>query len=202
MISAVILAAGSSARMGQANKLMLNYQGRPLVRNVVETITSSKASEVIVVTGHEASTITAALEGLDVVFAHNASHSEGIMSSRRKGIQAATKSASGYMVCLADLPCVESYEVDQLIESFQQVRVGDCRAIVRPTHRGLPGHPIIFAGYYRPMLLSAQDGRTLVQLHGAHLTNIPWPTHHVTRDVDSPEAYRRVSAPASSIPFI
>ena len=196
MIAAVVLAAGSSRRMGRANKLLLNYRGRPLIRAVVETLLSSQVHEIVVVTGHDAALINSALDGLDVVIAHNVRHDDGLATSRRTGIQAARPDAAGYMICLADLPCLGSKELDQLIGHFLRSLLENHRAIVRPAYRGHPGHPIIFAAHHRSMLLTSDDGRTLVQQHATHLTITPWDSPHVVQDVDTPEDYRRLCTEA------
>ena len=60
----VLLAAGRSSRMGGPNKLLQDFQGRPLVRHAAEAALASGASPVVVVTGHQEAEVRGALAGL------------------------------------------------------------------------------------------------------------------------------------------
>src|ERR1700754_4804500 len=101
MLSAILLAAGSSRRMGSINKLLLPWQGQPIVAATAANILAAGIKEVIVVTGHQAPAITAALAHLPVQFVHNPRHEEGMTSSIQTGVRNTT--GNGYMICLADM---------------------------------------------------------------------------------------------------
>ncbi|MGL4974242.1 MAG: NTP transferase domain-containing protein, partial [Bosea sp. (in: a-proteobacteria)] len=79
-IAAVVLAAGRSTRMG-SNKLLETLRGKALVRHVTEAALASRASPVIVVTGHQDVQVRAALAGLEVFFIHNPHFAEGMAGS-------------------------------------------------------------------------------------------------------------------------
>src|SRR5215469_8621721 len=100
MISAILLAAGSSLRMGSVNKLLLPWQGSTIVATTTARLLAAAPEEVIVVTGHQAARIEAALDSLPVRFIHNPSFATGITSSIQKG--AGIAKGEGYMICLAD----------------------------------------------------------------------------------------------------
>jgi molybdenum cofactor cytidylyltransferase len=85
-IAAVLLAAGSSRRMGDANKLLALVGGRPLVRIAAEAALGSRAVCLVVVTGHERERVESALAGLDASFAHNPEHAAGLSTSLRAGL--------------------------------------------------------------------------------------------------------------------
>ncbi|MBW2161766.1 MAG: NTP transferase domain-containing protein, partial [Deltaproteobacteria bacterium] len=85
-IAALVLAAGESRRMGDANKLTISVDGTPMVARVVDALQQSRAQRVIVITGHEPERIKEALSGRDVEFVHNPDYAEGIGSSVRMGI--------------------------------------------------------------------------------------------------------------------
>ena len=70
-IAAIVLAAGRSTRMGAANKLLADVGGKPMLRHAVEAALASQARPVLVVTGHQADDVRAALAGLDVAFVAN-----------------------------------------------------------------------------------------------------------------------------------
>src|SRR5216110_798821 len=87
-ITAIVLAAGRSTRMGLANKLLADIGGRPMVRRVVEAALASRARPVLVVTGHQAASVKAALAGLEVAIVDNPDYAVGLSSSLKAGIGA------------------------------------------------------------------------------------------------------------------
>src|SRR5206468_6499148 len=92
-VAAVILAAGRSTRMGGPNKLLAELGGKTLVRIVAEQALASRASEVIVVTGHQAEEVDRSLVGLKVRFVRNPSFADGLASSVKAGITAVAEDA-------------------------------------------------------------------------------------------------------------
>jgi molybdenum cofactor cytidylyltransferase len=101
-VTAVVLAAGRSTRMGPVNKLLAEIGGKPMVRVTVERVLTSIARPVIVVTGHEHERIETALRGLPVLFVHNPGHAEGLASSLTTGIGAVRGDSDGVVVWLGD----------------------------------------------------------------------------------------------------
>ena len=195
-VSAIVLAAGLSRRMGAQNKLLLRYSGKPLVRYVVEAVAGSKAGEVVVVVGFEQERIREALEGLDVSFVANERYEEGMGTSIRAGVKAATDEATGYMVCLSDLPLIESEEYDRIIDAFLANHERDPQAIVIPSFEGQRGNPVVLSSFYREAML-AQQGvvgcRGIVKQHPRHITIVEMDTDHVVRDVDTIEAFEALA---------
>lgn len=192
MVAAIVLAAGASSRMGSRNKLLLPYHGKPLLAHAIESALASSVGEVIVVIGHEADLVQDVLAGYAVTTAHNAHYHSGKTSSIRVGMAAASAMATGYMICLADLPLITSAEHDRVIDVFLTVHAEDPKAIVRPVYEGQPGHPVILSAAYRQELLSTDTPhacRNVVRRRRAFVREIPWNTDHVIRDVDTQEAY-------------
>lgn len=139
-VHAVVLAAGQSSRMGGPNKLMADFSGRPLIRRTVERALAAKISGATVVTGHQAARIRAALDGLDIGVAHNPDFASGLASSLKTGIAAVPGDAAGALVVLGDMPAVSSADLDRLVAAFGK---GGGQAIVRATHGGKRGNPVI-----------------------------------------------------------
>src|SRR6185295_14743802 len=98
-IAAVVLAAGRSTRMG-SNKLLKSVEGKLMIRRTVENVLQSKASPVLVVTGHEDAKIREALVGLPVTFAHNPNYAEGLSTSLKAGISQLPPDMDGALVVL------------------------------------------------------------------------------------------------------
>ena len=107
-IAALVLAAGRSTRMGAINKLIAEIGGKPLVRIAAEQALASRASPVIVVTGHQHEQVEAALAGLPVKLVHNPDYTEGLGTSLKVGIAAVPEDADGAIVCLGDMPQVDA----------------------------------------------------------------------------------------------
>jgi molybdenum cofactor cytidylyltransferase len=139
-VHAVVLAAGRSTRMGGPNKLMALFSGVPLVRRTVERALGSKVAATIVVTGHQAERVDAALTGLAVRKVLNPAYAEGLSSSLKAGIAALPDAAAGVLVMLGDMPGVASADLDRMIEAFRQA---GGRSVVRATHNGKRGNPVI-----------------------------------------------------------
>lgn len=139
-VHAVVLAAGRSSRMGGPNKLMAHFAGKSLIRQTVERALASKVSAATVVTGHQAARIREALDGLDIGVAHNPDFATGLASSLKVGIAAVAEGATGALILLGDMPAVSSADLDRLIAAF---RKAGGQAIVRATHDGKRGNPVI-----------------------------------------------------------
>jgi molybdenum cofactor cytidylyltransferase len=139
-VHAVVLAAGRSSRMGGPNKLMAQFSGEPLIRRTVERTLASKTSGAVVVTGHQAARIQAALEGLEIVFAHNPDFASGLAGSLKAGVAALPEDAAGALIVLGDMPGVGTSDIDRLIDAF--CKTGG-QAIVRATHDGKRGNPVL-----------------------------------------------------------
>jgi molybdenum cofactor cytidylyltransferase len=150
-VAAIILAAGQSRRMGGPNKLLARFDGEPLIRRMAERATASEADPVVVVTGHRAEDISAALQGLDVRTVPNPDFAEGLATSLKVGLQAVPEEAGGALVLLADMPEITTAIIDRLIDAFR-ARSGP--AIVLPTVDGKRGNPVLWSRAFFPELMT------------------------------------------------
>jgi molybdenum cofactor cytidylyltransferase len=192
-IGAVVLAAGLSSRMG-LNKLLQDWRGKPLLRWTVEAALSSEARPVIVVTGHEAAKIEAALKGLDVQFAHNPNFRDGLSTSVKTGIAALPASADGAAILLGDMPEIRAQLIDRMIAAFSPA---DGRAICIAMHGSKRGNPVLWAKEYFPEIeaLTGDSGaKDLLLRHQEQLCEIESDSG-VLRDIDTPEALAALRAP-------
>src|SRR4051812_43563463 len=101
MLSAIVLAAGLSQRMGNINKLLLKYNGKTIIETTLENILASEVDEVIVVTGYEDEKVKDVMKLLPVTITYNEDYAKGMTTSIQCGIEGAKE--SGYMICLADM---------------------------------------------------------------------------------------------------
>lgn len=187
-VTAIVLAAGRATRMGGPNKLLAELSGRPLVRIVVEQALASKASSVIVVTGHQGAAVRAALTGLDVSFVHNPDYADGLATSVKAGISAVSPDAAGAMVCLGDMPLIDANLLDRLIGAFDPDRGA---LIAVPVNDGRRGNPVLWSRRFFGELL-ALDGDTgarhLIAKHAEAVAEVPVEGQAAFLDIDTPQA--------------
>ena len=191
-IAAIVLAAGRSTRMGPANKLLQDIDGRPMVARVVDAALASTARPVVVVTGHQAEAVQAALAGRDVTFVHNPDYATGLASSLRHGLSALPADCDGALVALGDMPRLTAGHLEQLISAFSPV---EGRAIIVPTWGGKRGNPVLWAARFFPeMKAVAGDvgARHLIGEHADLVREVESPDDAVLLDVDTPDILARL----------
>ncbi len=148
-VAAIVLAAGRSTRMGGPNKLLEMISGKPLVRIAAEQALASRASPVVVVSGHERARVEAALAGLDVRLVHNPDYPQGLSTSVKAGLAALPPESEAAIVCLGDMPQVTSALIDRLIAAFDPERNA---LVVLPTFSGKRGNPVLWSRRFFPEL--------------------------------------------------
>jgi molybdenum cofactor cytidylyltransferase len=193
-VAAIVLAAGRSSRMGDTNKLLADYRGKPLVRIAVEQALASKARPVIVVTGHQKDDVTSALAGLPVDIVHNPDYAQGLGHSLRAGVLALPKSVDGVVVCLGDMPKVTAGLIDRLIGGFDPERGN---LIVVPTSNGQRGNPVLWAKRFFADLKSVEGdigARKMIGAYAEAVTEVPVDDDAVTFDIDTPTALAALRA--------
>jgi molybdenum cofactor cytidylyltransferase len=187
-VSAVILAAGRSTRMGGPNKLLAELGGKPLVRIVTEQALASKAEDVIVVTGHQAEQVEKALQGLRVKFVRNPDFAAGLASSVKAGIGAVPQNADGAVICLGDMPLISAHLIDRLVEGFAPERGN---LIVVPVSDGRRGNPVLWSRRFFNELM-ALDGdigaRHRNARHGEAVAEVAVEGFGAFLDIDTPQA--------------
>ena len=189
-VSALVLAAGCSTRMGPVNKLLAPFGGRAMVRHVAGQIAGSSARPVVVVTGHEAERVREALDGADVSFVHNPAYREGLSGSIRAGLSALPDSVEAALVCLGDMPLVTSEHVGRLVAAFDP---DEGREICVPVFEGKRGNPVLFARrFFAEMAAVRGDtgARHLIGEYEECVCEVAMDDRAVLVDVDSPEALR------------
>ena len=193
-ISAIVLAAGESRRMGYVNKLELPVQGMPLIWRTVHTLLCSELQEIVVVVGHEAERVRAILDGLDVCVVYNEHYRQGQVSSVRAGLGAMSKPCDGMMICLSDQALLEPADIHGLIDAFANRSHG---SVLVPTHQGQRGNPVICDYGHRQSILSGDRDMGCRQFMEANPDLVY--THevevdHVVFDVDTPADYEALLA--------
>jgi molybdenum cofactor cytidylyltransferase/probable selenium-dependent hydroxylase accessory protein YqeC len=191
MISAIVLAAGESRRMGRT-KLILDWRGKPILQHVLDALGDSSAGEVILVLGHEAEAIREKIEAPKVKIVINRDYREGMSTSLRQGILAADPRAQAFVVVLADQPGINPKIIDVLILNFRQAFPG--KNVVVPVYKGRRGHPVLFGAKYREEILGLKGdvgGREILAGHPEDILSLEMDTDALLVDIDTPQDYER-----------
>jgi molybdenum cofactor cytidylyltransferase len=194
-IAAVVLAAGKSTRMG-SNKLLEPINGKHMIRRTVETVLQSRASPVIVVTGHDASRIREALEGLDVSFVNNPHYDEGLSTSLAEGVAGLPAKVDGALMVLGDMPLVPVTTLNKLIAAFDP-EAG--RSICLPVYQGERGNPVLWGRQHFHEFQGVKGDRgakVLLVVNADHVVEVPVGNEGVLTDFDTPGSLAKLRGAA------
>ncbi len=194
-VAGIVLAAGRSSRMAPHNKLLVpDRAGRPMVARVIDNLLSSAARPVIVVTGHRAEEVRAAIAGRPVQVVHAPDYVDGLSASLRAGIAAVPAQASAALVCLGDMPLVTGRMIERLIEAYDP---DEGRSVVVPTCRGKIGNPVLWDRRFFPDiagLVGDVGARPLLERHSEYVAQVELDTDAVLRDFDTVESLATLPA--------
>ena len=191
MISAIVLAAGEAKRMGQA-KLLLPWQGKPILEHVLDQLLHSQVDEIILVLGHEAKQMREKIPAQGIKIAINPDYQEGMSASLRQGLMIIDEKAEAFLVVLGDQPGISKEIINQLIQAFHRPR--HPKGIILPTYRGIRGHPVLFSSQYRQEVLKLKGdvgGRQILADHPEDILGVEMDTDDVLQDIDTPEDYQK-----------
>lgn len=195
MISAIVLAAGQSRRMG-CQKLLLPFGGHTVIAHVVGAVLGSAVEETCIVVGRGRDRIAEALAGSGVIYVTNPDSAGDMLSSVRCGLRALSPHTEAILVVLGDQPGITSTLIDEMIRAFAAAQGG----IIVPVHAGQRGHPLLLSAIYREEILTGYGDvglRGLLHAHPDAILELSAATPAVLSDIDTPQDYRRALARAS-----
>ena len=193
VVGAVLLAAGSGSRLGGRPKSLLELGGVPLIRRQLIALSGAGVDEVVVVLGHHADAIEAAVQDFPVTLARNLAPDDGQASSVRIGLQALTGKLDAVIVTLADQPMVNAQDITDLISAFK--KRGEASMVV-PRVAGEPGNPVIFEAALRDEWLAGDANAACRRWREANPGRVHWLDTDNQRyrvDIDTPEDMLRFS---------
>ena len=191
-ISAILLAAGKSERMG-AFKQLLPLGGKTFVESCVDNLLASSAAEVIVVTGHNESAVRQVLAGRRVRFAYNPNYQLGMATSIIRGFEAVSGTSAAVMIALVDQPLVATAVIDKLISEYRASN----SLILIPRHNGKRGHPILMSTRLKHDVESmdlSEGLRAVIETHALDISYVEVDSDSILVDFDYPEDYERIIA--------
>jgi molybdenum cofactor cytidylyltransferase len=189
-VAGVVLAAGSSSRLG-TNKLLIDIGGETIVRRAARRTLEAGLAPAIVVLGFEASRVAEALQGLDLVLVVNPDHASGMHSSMQAGIGQVPADCEAAVVILADMPLVTSAMSAGLVARFRR----GPEPLVISLYGDVQAPPTLYARALFPALGAAGEGcgRRVVRAHRGEAATLEW-LPSLLADLDRPDDVERVRA--------
>jgi molybdenum cofactor cytidylyltransferase len=187
-VAAIVLAAGSSRRMG-TNKLLLPLEGESLVRRTVGRCLAADFDRVVVVLGHESERVAGELSGLACDTFVNSAHARGVGTSIRAGVGCVANDADAVAIVLADMPFVTTDMLRTVTSWYRATRP----PVVVSEYGGVQAPPTLYDRALFAKLLAIPDdsgGKMVAQANGDLRVAVAFPAN-ARRDLDATDEYLR-----------
>jgi molybdenum cofactor cytidylyltransferase len=191
-IAGIILAAGTSTRMGQ-NKMLLELEGEPLVRRAARRALAAGLEPVVVVLGFEAERASAVLDDLPCECVVNPAYNGPKSASLHAGLHRLPASIDAALVILPDMVRVSTPMLAELIAGAQRLAV----PLIASRYGEVAAPPHLFRRSLFAELLAGHGeacGKDVVRRHRNEAHWVDWPTE-LLHDTDTPEDYRTTKLP-------
>ena len=191
MISAILLGAGKSRRMG-FDKLSLPWGKKTVFECCLETLLRSKVQELVIVLSLRSKGIRNLFLRKNIKVVSNPHAEAGMSTSIRRGLQAIHPRSDGILIALGDQPFLKTRTINLLIRNFAQGKGG----IIVPSFRGRRGHPVIFHKRYRKELLNLKGdvgGKFLLERYPKDVIMVPVKSEGVVKDINTWQDYKKSS---------
>lgn len=194
MIAGLLLAAGTSSRMGRAKQL-LDWKGVPLVRHVALQALNAQLVRLTVVVGFEAAAVEQALAGLDVELVRNDAFAEGQATSLRAGL-AALADADAVAVLLCDQPLVTPTLIDRIVERWEHGQRSETPPVALvPRFGEQRGNPVVLSHtlFTELQSLTGDEGaRRVLQRYRSRVDWFALDDPAIVADMDTVEEYQKM----------
>jgi CTP:molybdopterin cytidylyltransferase MocA len=192
MITAIVLAAGASSRMGR-NKMLLPFGNSTVVESAIDVLKRPGIDKTIVVLGFGREAIEPVLLRHKVELVVNPDPERGMLSSIQHALASEAAQPDGWLIALGDQPQIQPEVVDSLVQAF----IRNPQSIVVPVCEVKRGHPIIVSSRFRNEILELPETVGLNELTRRHADEILEVTVRqpgILKDIDTPEDYRELLA--------
>ena len=188
----VLLAAGSSSRLGRPKQL-LKYNNHTLLQHSLQIAIESNATRYVVVLGAHAESIKEEIDHQNIHIAVNLNWQEGMASSIHCGIKAMAEidpSVEGIIIMVCDQPHTSAILLNKLFDTYQQTN----KEIVASGYENIIGTPVFFHKNLFPELLQLtgdKGARNLIRQYADKVEVVPFPEGKI--DIDTEQDYRKLS---------
>ncbi len=189
MITAIVLAAGESKRMGEP-KLLMPWGKSAVLQTVISTLQSAGVRDILVVTGGARQQVES-LVGKTVQTIFNENYANGeMLNSIQIGLKEKMREASAALICLGDQPQIQERSVREIIETWNQHR----GRIIVPSYEKQRGHPWLIARELWDEIMAMRAPKSMRDFLNKHKNEIFYveaDTPSVLQDLDTPEDYAK-----------
>ncbi|MFC2061100.1 NTP transferase domain-containing protein [Elusimicrobiota bacterium] len=189
-ITAIILAAGESARMGSP-KALLKIEDKNFIDIIREKLMEAGISDICLVLGAGAGDVKSNLntDGLNIKI--NENWEKGQLSSLKTGLKGVSDQANAVMMCLIDHPQVQLETIKKLIVGFMDTKAD----IVIPQYQERGGHPVIYNKTVFKALMEApldKGARVIAKDSQYNILKVDVDDPYIRQDIDTPEEYNQI----------
>jgi molybdenum cofactor cytidylyltransferase len=187
-ISAIILAAGQSKRMGQP-KMLLPWQDTTVLGKVIETLQQAEVQDILVITGSARNEVEKIVAGYKLRTTYNHDFaSDEMLRSIQLGLQGQKTQSEATLICLGDQPQAEEGSVRKVCNAFRQNK----SSIVVPSYQLRRGHPWLIARELWDEVLqmcAPESMRDFLNVHRDDIFYVEHDSPSILQDLDTPADY-------------
>lgn len=189
MISAIILAAGQSKRMGRP-KMLLPWGKLTVIEHVVVTFLNAGVEDIVVVTGGASEQVEQAIDRYPVRKVHNSEYESGeMLSSLQRGLREMPEQSQATLIGLGDQPQIREESVRSICEAYRESKSN----LIVPSFQMKRGHPWLVARSLWSQILALEPPETprdFMNQYADEIRYVDVDTPSILADLDTPEDYQ------------
>lgn len=186
-VSAILLAAGLSRRMGQLKQL-LPLHDKPIIRHCLDNLITAGIENIVAVLGYHGEEVLIAIQEMPVQIVLNKDQKSEMAESVKIGLRAIAENSSGVLVCLSDHPLISVETLKSLMQCFLETP----DKIIIPLFKGKRGHPTLFPRNVIEEIFGGGTLRDIIQKDPDRLRYLDVQDEGVTLDMDTKEDYEKI----------
>jgi len=187
-VSAILLAAGSSKRMGKLKQL-LPLGGKPVIMHCLDTIIESGITDIVVVLNPVGKEIEGAVRHLPLTIVFNNNPSSEMAESVRIGLKSVHDESSGILICLSDYPLITSDTLKILVTWHEK----EPDKIIIPVYRNKKGHPTLFPKQFGEEISHGFTLREIVHKDKRRIQFVEVQDEGILYDMDTEDDYKIIT---------
>jgi molybdenum cofactor cytidylyltransferase len=190
-IAAVVLAAGTSSRMGKP-KLLMPWKDHTIIEETVDQVLEAGYDSVVVVLGEFWEQVQETLGDRDVKIARNLNYRAGMSGSMKAGVAFVDAQTTAFAIVLGDQPQIEAKTHKLVMAAYRKKKKGICA----PVYEGAYGHPVIFSMDYRTKIFGLQGdqgGAGVIASNASDVGTLELKSPEIVGSINTPREYEQYS---------